>query len=97
MLKQLQQIVEGYADTDAAQEASKQLNMIKADTAIMRQINDGNAAAKCRSWMSMAHSFEINKDYKRAVEYYEKIVNEFPDTSFAEDARQKRDEAKKLL
>jgi tetratricopeptide (TPR) repeat protein len=96
-LQRLQQIANSYPDTSAGSVAQQQLAAMKADEVIMKQIADAKADAKCKSLLSMARSFEMNKDFKRAIECYAKIINEFPASSFAEEARRRKAEAEKLL
>jgi len=96
-LGRLDFISKKYADTEAGKEAESIAATIKANKDIMRQISDEQATTMCRSWLSLARSYEKNKLYKQAIEYYDKVIAEFPDSSYADTARGCKAEIEKLL
>jgi len=96
-MAQLQRLVRDYSDTEAGATAEDRLRGLKSDDRVTQILEDAKATKKCRSWLSLAHSFELNEDYEKAIEYYDKVIAEFPSSSFAADARNKRDKANEML
>ena len=80
-------VTQRYAHTESAKTAAERLASIRADRAAMKKVNDERAAKKCRGMLSMARSYARNGMTARARALLEKVVDEFPDTSFAEEAR----------
>lgn len=94
-MEMLKTIVANFGDTEAAESARGILHDLESDEAITRLIREEKMVSQCRSWLSMARSFEMNGDYRRAAEYYDRVIKEYPDSSFAAEARSKKSEAEK--
>ena len=74
--------------SDYATEARKRIAQLKGDPRVRQTIADEGASADCRKWLSLAGNYARAGMKDKAVLYYQKIVDEHPDTSFAATARE---------
>jgi len=77
-----------YGRTDAGAKARLKVRQLEGDEQIAAQIREQKAARKAVGWLSIARSYaRIGRD-ARARATYKKLIRAYPDTSYAEAARQ---------
>jgi len=77
-----------YSRTDAGTKARLKVRQLKDDEQIAAQIREQKATRKAVGWLSIARSYaRIGRD-ARARATYRKLIRAYPDTSYAEAARQ---------
>ena len=77
-----------YSRTDAGAKARQKVRQLEGDEQIVAQIKEQKAARKAVGWLSIARSYaRIGRD-ARARATYKKLIRAYPDTSYAEAARQ---------
>ena len=81
-------VVEEHEGTVAAKTAATKLKQLRTDKTIGKEIREAEAAKKCKGWLQMARGMVKNGKSDAARKYYEKIIEQFPDTSFAETAKE---------
>ncbi len=82
------QVVKSFGKSPAAAKAKKRLKEMDADRDVRVAVQEARAGKKCRLWLSMAREMAQKGEVGRAREYYDRIVAEFPESSFAQTARQ---------
>jgi len=82
-------IARRYPDAEQAAEAKKLRAQLDADPEAARALRDAAARSEAQSLLSMGDSFRRNGMPDKALAAYRKVVEKFPDTSFAEAARQR--------
>lgn len=80
-------VVKAHGDSPLAEKAKLALEEMRADKAIMREIRLAEAKKKCESWLRMARQLKESGNVEGARKYYQRIVNEFGDTPYADTAR----------
>jgi tetratricopeptide (TPR) repeat protein len=83
-----ERIGKSFANSPAAAKARTRLKEMDADRDVRVAVQEARAGKKCKLWLSMAREMTEKGDVGRAREYYERIVSEFPESSFAQTARQ---------
>ena len=81
-------VVEDYEGTAAAKTAATKLGKLRNDKTIGKEIREAEAAKKCKGWLQMARGLTKNGKPEAARKYYEKIIDQFGDTSFAVTAKE---------
>lgn len=89
-LKQFRTVASKYPDTKAGAEAAGHAKRLESDKSVTGKLEDEKAERKCKSWLSMAKTFIASGENASALSYLKKIVDNYPDTKYA-------DEAKKLI
>ena len=87
-LKLFRQLAKLAPGTDYAREAQTSIKEIEEDPAIRRAMADEKAGARGRSWLRFARSFAKSGKKAEAVARYKLIIEKYPDSSFAETARE---------
>ena len=87
-MKAYEAIIEEHDGTVAAGTAKIKLKQLRTDKTIGKEIREAEAAKKCKGWLQMARGMVKNGKPDAARKYYEKIIEQFGDTSFAETARE---------
>ncbi len=90
------ELVKNFPEHEAGKAARKWLTDLQKTPNLYRQILDQLAKADCTVWLSLAKSYYDNKMYDRALSYYQKIVDKYPGTTFAERAKKQVALIKKL-
>jgi len=85
----LDQIVSEYGDTDAATKAQTIIDRIKQNADVMAYVKDHQAEPECKTWLSQARAFVRMGQPVRARELYQHVVETYPDTVWADDARRR--------
>jgi len=77
-----------YSRTDAGAKARQKARQLEADEQIAAQIREQKATRQAVGWLSIARSYaRIGRD-ARARTTYKKLIRTYPDTRYADDARQ---------
>jgi len=79
-------IAKAYPDTPAATEAQAKAASLRADKAIGAQIREAAAARECKGLLSLARNLIASHRPDAARPYLQKIITNYPGTSYAEEA-----------
>ncbi len=82
-------IVKDYKKTRAASLARAEQKKLLSDPAMQKKIAASRARAQAWRWLDIAQRYEQLGMLEQARVYYQKIVDEHPDTPAADDARQR--------
>ncbi len=85
-LKILDDVAKKYAGTPLGDKAKARAEEIRADEAIAKEVREQEAAKNCKGWLSMAKSYVKNGMIDKAKELWQKIIDQYPGTSFAAEA-----------
>ena len=81
--------VERFLDAERHENVKAHLESIKADPGIQNAIRNRQAESQCRGWLNMADNFAKAGRPDKAREYLQKVLDEHPDTEWADQARQR--------
>ena len=84
--KRLTAITKSYPESEAGKKAAKKAEQLIADPDIALIISDDKARQNCRGWLKMAGNFRNANRPDKAREYYERIIETYPESSFAAKA-----------
>lgn len=93
-IKLYQKIVSDYPELSLAGDALKRKKALEGDPAVQAALNSQKGEKECRSWLSMARSWVRNGNPAKAREVFQKIIDNYPDSSFAEEARKELEAVK---
>ena len=77
-----------YPDTDMGKIAAEEVTRIRSDSKNMEQLAARETEKQCLSLLSMAKSYATNKMYDRARKNLQEIIDDYPKTKYAEQARE---------
>lgn len=86
-LKEFASVIKEYPDTPAAKKAKKKLARLKKDKKIMAKVRRAEAKKKCTAWLDMARSLAKAGNPAAARKYYQRILDGFGDSPYADTAR----------
>jgi len=86
-LKVLDDLAAKYPDTPAGQTAAQKAEAMRADPAVMKQIQSEAADKQCKGLLSMARNYLKAGMPEKAKPYLEEVIEKFPDTAYAEEAK----------
>lgn len=86
-LSKLETLMKEYPEQTAARHGKWQYDRLKKDPLVMRGVLDEDAKAQARVWLSMARTWKRNRKPARANEYYSKVIETFPGTTYAAEAK----------
>jgi len=81
-------IVKDYGKTASGRKAATKLEKLRGDKNIATEMREAEAARKCNGWLQMARGMVKNGKPDSARKYYQKIIEEYGDTSFARIAKE---------
>jgi len=84
--KAFKSLAANYSGTPSATEARAQSDALRNDPDLGPKLRDAAAAADCRRWMTMAKNYLNSPRPKAAVPYLRKIIDRYPNTTYAADA-----------
>jgi tetratricopeptide (TPR) repeat protein len=87
--EKLEEIVNDYGATETAKKAQTVLDRMKKNDALMLHVRDHQAAPACRTLLFEAGSFQHVGQLQKARELLREIIEKYPDTTFAEEARRR--------
>jgi hypothetical protein len=76
-----------YADTPAAKEAAEMVKKYEADPAFLQKLRDNAAMAKAKPALSVAENYAKNGMIPQAKKKYQEVIDQFPDTTYADTAK----------
>ncbi len=92
--KEYTRIVDKWPDTPSGKKAQAHLDKLQKDPSLSKEVQETAAAKKCKGWLQTARGLAKNDRVDEARKYYKRIIDEFPNTSFAETARIEMDKLK---
>ena len=81
-----------FAGTPAAAKAADAVRTYEADAAFMKQYNETVVGAKAKNALSLADSYRRAGRLDMARKKYQAVINDYPNTDFAAQARKALDE-----
>ena len=67
--------------------AADAANLLAKDDALALRAAKTRMERDAAQWTDIARSFELNGKHDKAVEFYQRIINTYPDTPYAQKAR----------
>lgn len=86
-LKAYEKIVRKHKGTPYADKASARIDKIKSNPEIMAKIRKADAKKKCETWLNTAQTLAGMGKKNEAAEYYQRVIDEFPESKYAETAK----------
>lgn len=86
-MKEYNRIVDKWPETPSGKKAQTQLDKMQKDPAFSKEVRETAAAKKCKGWLQTARGLAKNGRVDEARRYYKRVIDEFPNTSFAETAK----------
>jgi len=84
---QFSQIVKSFAGTDAAAKAQEQVSLYEQDSAFIQKVREKAASTKAVAALHMGDNYRRAGDLATARKKYQSVVDDFPGTSYAEQAK----------
>ncbi len=81
-----------WPDEIAGLKAKYAIERLRSDPEIgelLREHAEFEASKVCPGWINIAHNYRINDDRDRAREYLQRVLDKFPGTTYAEEAKRK--------
>lgn len=88
-IEALDTIAQRYPEAEQAADARKLREQVQADPTAARALRDAAARSEALGLLSVGDSFRRNGMPDKALAEYRKIVEKFPDTTYAQTARQR--------
>jgi len=83
-----EKVAADFPKTASAKKAEAKVEEIKADKTIAKEMREAEAAKKCKGWIQMARGLAKNGKVEEARRYYEKVIEQYGDTSWAATAKE---------
>lgn len=93
-MKEYTRIVDKWPDTPSGKKAQAHLDKMQKDPALSKDVRETEAAKKCKGWLQTARGLAKNDRIDEARRYYKMIIDNYPNTSFAETAKVEMDKLK---
>ncbi len=84
----LERLTTEYKGTGSAEDAAGILERMKKFPAIRGEIRDFEAQAECEPKLARARNLLQRRRYRQAAKVFKEIIEKYPETSYAEKARQ---------
>jgi outer membrane protein assembly factor BamD (BamD/ComL family) len=81
-------ITREFPDTDAATTAAAAVKRYEGDAAFVKRLSEKEASGRARAALSMARSYRTANKSDQARQKYQSIIQEFPNTPYAQAAQQ---------
>ena len=81
-------VLRDYPDTPATERAAARATELAKDRQLALKAARTRMKRDCRLWMEMARAFEQNRKTDKALEYYQRVITYYRDTSYAGKARE---------
>ncbi|MBE3098497.1 MAG: redoxin domain-containing protein [Planctomycetes bacterium] len=88
LLKGLDDLATRFPDTKAGKAAAEKAKALRADPDVMKKIQNDAAEKDCKGWMSMAKNFIKAGLLEKARPYLEQVVQKYPDSDYAKEAKE---------
>ncbi|MFO8013086.1 MAG: redoxin domain-containing protein [Phycisphaerae bacterium] len=89
-LKAYEALAEAHPGTEAGAAAAAKAEAMRSDEALMARIADRMAEKHCKGWLSMARNFLKAGMPAKAEPYLKKVMEKYPETDFARQAKEMR-------
>ena len=83
-----------YPHTEAGKKAVKDYKRLGADKKFKKELKTRLAKKKCASWLKLAEKFIEDEQYADAADFLDKIIDRFPGTKYAKQAKKRLKEIK---
>lgn len=90
-------LAQNYADLPLGAQARDKITTWEADADLMARIQALGAEQEARKWMDLAQNYFLNRVYTEAIQYYQKVIDTYPESDLAAQARTRLQEAQRLL
>jgi len=87
-LKAYEVLAKAHAGTEAGAAAASRAEAMRNDEALVAGIADRAAEKDCKGWLSMARNFLKADMPAKAAPYLKKVIEKYPDTDFARQAKE---------
>jgi hypothetical protein len=87
-LKAYEALAGAHPGTKAGADAAAKAEAMRSDEALMAGIADRAAEKECLGWLSMARNFAKAGMPAKATPYLKKVMEKYPDTDFARQAKE---------
>jgi thiol-disulfide isomerase/thioredoxin len=88
ILKGLDDLATRFPDTKAGKAAAEKARVLRADPDVTKRIQNDAAEKDCKGWMSMAKNFIKSGLPEKARPYLEQVVQKYPDSDYAKEAKE---------
>lgn len=82
-------LAKDFADTAAGRDAARRLGELRGDEALMAKIKAEQARRECEGWLKSADNYAKNGMADKAREVLKKLIDKYPDTEYAKQAKDK--------
>lgn len=89
-LKAYEKVAKDFTDSKSAKKARTAIEKLRADAKIMAQVRTDELKKECEDWLEMARSLAKSGDQKAAADYYDRIIDKYPDSKYAETAAEEK-------
>ncbi len=89
-LETLDTCAEQFKDTKYGKKAEARAKKIRGNKKLMAKITAGEAEKECKDWLRLARSCAKAGQKDTAAEYYDRIIQKYPDSSHAKTAESER-------
>ena len=89
---EFEQVAATFGGTPGAEKAEARLREMASDPEIRDSIDSAKAGRQIRSWLSMARNWARAGDKAKALDYYRKLIDTYPDLPAADTARKEAEE-----
>lgn len=86
-LKAFEECAEQFKSSNYGKKAESKVKRIRGDKKIMARINETESEKECKDWLRLARSCVKAGQKETALEYYDKIIQKYPDSDHAKTAR----------
>lgn len=86
-IKEYERIAKAFKGSDTGRKASAKLKGLKADAQIMGIVRAEETKKNCEGWIETARALAKSGKDNKAAEYYQKVLDKYPDSEFAETSR----------
>lgn len=90
-LKLYEQVAEDFKDSKLAKQAKTKVKAIRSDKKIMAGIRAEKERKDCEGWLLMARNLARSGREQEAVEYYDRIIKEYPESKYALTAEEEKE------
>lgn len=88
-LKAYEKIVKADKNSEAGKAAAKKIKAMKSDKAIVAAMAKADADKNAPGLLKMADQLAGNGNTEQAKKYYQQVIDRYPDSSYAAEARQR--------
>lgn len=78
-----------FPDTEYEREAIQAVERMEKNQSIKQYLLEDKMEQECQTWMSMGINLMLNRKYKLASDYFKKIIDQYPQSKYAQNAQAK--------